>query len=297
MTTTPRFDTVDITGTNGGNAPDSCVFFMPRFWGMRTVNILNSGRRPLASVESPAYSLLGGLTGTNGVKMKLIVKFEEKEIELVNVGGVPMMTATQIGSALNIIEKNGCAKIYNRHAEEFTPEMTRIIQQGRTRVRVFNREGAWLIGMFARTPKAAAFRKWVLTALAAHVDGKTAGGEVSVREHTCALPSGKREIVLSEKAKQEIGGIVKACLGISGKPSGIRENELKGLIREVLREELAGFLLKDGVTATEPFNGNVTADGLPAANWALSIVHGAGALQSIIGQLKDKQTEAAKLLA
>lgn len=120
---------------------------------------------------------------------------------------------------------------------------------------------------------------------------------MSVREHTRALPSGKREIVLSEKAKQEIGGIVKACLGISGKPSGIRENALKGLIREVLREELAGFLLKDGVTATEPFNGNVTADGLPAANWALSIVHGAGALQSIIGRLKDKQTEAAKLLA
>lgn len=229
--------------------------------------------------------------------MKNIVKFENQEIELVNVDGVPMMTLAQIGRALEISEMTNASKLYTRHADEFTPEMTRIIKQGRTRVRVFNREGAWLIGMFARTPKAAAFRKWVLTALAAHVDGKTAGGEVSVREHTRALPSGKREIVLSEKAKQEIGGIVKACLGISGKPSGIRENALKGLIREVLREELAGFLLKDGVTATEPFNGNVTADGLPAANWALSIVHGAGALQSIIGRLKDKQTEAAKLLA
>lgn len=229
--------------------------------------------------------------------MKNIVKFENQEIELVNVDGVPMMTLAQIGRALEISEMTNASKLYTRHADEFTPEMTRIIKQGRTRVRVFNREGAWLIGMFARTPKAAAFRKWVLTALAAHVDGKTAGGEVSVREHTRALPSGKREIVLSEKAKQEIGGIVKACLGTCGKPSGIRENALKGLIRDVLREELAGFLLKDGVTATEPFNGNVTADGLPAANWALSIVHGAGALQSIIGQLKDKQTEAAKLLA
>ena len=34
---------------------------------------------------------------------------------------------------------------------------------------------------------------------------------VTVQEHTRALPSGKKEIVLSEKAKQEIGGIVKAC--------------------------------------------------------------------------------------
>ena len=121
---------------------------------------------------------------------------------------------------------------------------------------------------------------------------------VTVQEHTRALPSGKKEIVLSEKAKQEIGGIVKACLGTSGKTScALDVDVLKNLIREVLREELTGFLLKDGVTATEPFNGNVTADGLPAANWVLSIVHGASALQYIIGQMTDKQKEAVKLLA
>lgn len=37
-------------------------------------------------------------------------------------------------------------------------------------------------------------------------------GEVNVREHTRSLPSGKKEIVLSEKAKTEIGGIVKSCM-------------------------------------------------------------------------------------
>lgn len=37
-------------------------------------------------------------------------------------------------------------------------------------------------------------------------------GEVNVREHTRSLPSGKKEIVLSEKAKIEIGGIVKSCM-------------------------------------------------------------------------------------
>lgn len=227
--------------------------------------------------------------------MKSIVKFENQDIELLDIDGVPMMTLAQIGRALEASEKTNLSKLYTAHADEFTPEMTRIIKQGRTRVRVFNREGAWLIGMFARTPKAAAFRKWVLTALAAHIDGVK---PVTVAEHTRSLPSGKKEIVLSEKAKQEIGGIVKACLGTSGKASGVlKEDALKDLIRDVLREELAGFLLKDGVKATEPFNGNVTADGLPAANWALSIVHGASALQSIIGQMTDKQKEAVKLLA
>ena len=37
-------------------------------------------------------------------------------------------------------------------------------------------------------------------------------GEVNVRVHTRSLPSGKKEIVLSEKAKTEIGGIVKSCM-------------------------------------------------------------------------------------
>lgn len=35
---------------------------------------------------------------------------------------------------------------------------------------------------------------------------------VTVAEHTRSLPSGKKEIVLSEKAKTEIGGIVKSCM-------------------------------------------------------------------------------------
>lgn len=38
----------------------------------------------------------------------------------------------------------------------------------------------WLIGMFARTPKAAAFRKWVITALAEHVDGMSANGQTAL---------------------------------------------------------------------------------------------------------------------
>lgn len=66
--------------------------------------------------------------------------------------------------------------------------------------------------MFARTPKAAEFRRWVLKVLGNTVDNVYPCGEVNVREHTRSLPSGKKEIVLSEKAKAEIGGIVKNCL-------------------------------------------------------------------------------------
>nr|DAH75390.1 MAG TPA: antirepressor [Caudoviricetes sp.] len=108
-----------------------------------------------------------------------IVKFENQDIELITVDGQPMMTLPQIVGALGA-SPNQAGNLYTRHADEFTPEMTRIIKQGRTRVRVFNREGAWLIGMFARTPKAAAFRKWVITALAEHVDGMSANGQTAL---------------------------------------------------------------------------------------------------------------------
>lgn len=108
-----------------------------------------------------------------------IVKFENQDIELIAVDGQPMMTLPQIVGALGA-SPNQAGNLYTRHADEFTPEMTRIIKQGRTRVRVFNREGAWLIGMFARTPKAAAFRKWVITALAEHVDGASANGQTAL---------------------------------------------------------------------------------------------------------------------
>ena len=110
-----------------------------------------------------------------------IVKFENQDIELITVDGQPMMTLSQIAGALGTDFQNGSlSKLYTAHADEFTPEMTRIVKQGRTRVRVFNREGAWLIGMFARTPKAAAFRKWVITALAEHVDGTAANEQTAL---------------------------------------------------------------------------------------------------------------------
>lgn len=34
-------------------------FFIPVLWGMRTVNILNSGQHPIVFLESPALNLVG----------------------------------------------------------------------------------------------------------------------------------------------------------------------------------------------------------------------------------------------
>lgn len=144
--------------------------------------------------------------------MTNLVHFNNHNIELIQYNNQPYMTLHQIGGALEYARPDKISTIYNEHKSEFDEEMSCLVRRGNTRVRIFNREGAWLIGMFARTPKAAEFRRWVLKVLGTTVDKVYPCGEVNVREHTRSLPSGKKEIVLSEKAKTEIGGIVKSCM-------------------------------------------------------------------------------------
>lgn len=158
-----------------------------------------------------------------------VVEFNHQNIELISKNNQLYMSGAQIGRVIELSQNDGVAKIYGRHKSEFTDEMTITIRQGRSTVRLYNREGAWLIGMFARTPKAAEFRKWVLKVLGAVADGQS-DKPVIVSEHTRSLPSGKKEIVLSEKAKAEIGGIVKSCVAFA------------------VREELAAILSGCGKT-------------------------------------------------
>ena len=106
--------------------------------------------------------------------MSNIVQFHEHKIELLRHNGQDYMTCRQIADVLDMSCRNGATDLYNAHKEEFDEEMSCLIKQGRTRVRIFNREGAWLIGMFARTPKAAAFRRWVLKVLKTASDGPAA---------------------------------------------------------------------------------------------------------------------------
>lgn len=169
--------------------------------------------------------------------MNNIVQFNDHKIELINHNGQAYMTLPQIEGALGFSNSGkAISNIYNAHKSEFDDEMSCLIKHGRTRVRIFNREGAWLIGMFARTPKAAEFRKWVLKVLGAVVDGQQVDKPVTVSEHTRALPSGKKEIVLSAKAREEIGGITKAVVGKA--LEGCKVIEYVNPIKNILSDDL-----------------------------------------------------------
>lgn len=169
--------------------------------------------------------------------MNNLVQFNNHNIQIIERTNQLWLSSGDIALALGYEKTKSITNLYNNHKEEFDG-MSEVIDSVTSnsmsrRQRIFNREGAWLIGMFARTPKAAEFRKWVLKVLGAVADGANnaqTDKPVTVSEHTRSLPSGKKEIVLSEKAKTEIGGIVKSCVAFA------------------VREELAAILSGCGKT-------------------------------------------------
>lgn len=207
-----------------------------------------------------------------------IVEFNNQNLEIINRNGQLYLSGVQIGKALEYDNPaKAVGNIYRNHQEEFTDDMSmtldlRVIRKRDRNYlsRVYNREGAWLIGMFARTPKAAEFRKWVLKVLGAVADDKP----VIVSEHTRSLPSGRKEIVLSEKAKEEVGGIVKAVVHSEINKLFTGSELPKSDFWEVNDKDLIGALYNWHLTKnkkdTEKFQKlNATVDRLMVENAAL----------------------------
>ncbi|MFW9326937.1 Bro-N domain-containing protein, partial [Glaesserella parasuis] len=96
--------------------------------------------------------------------------FQNTAMTVISQKNKTFFTSFDLGKALGY--KNPSADIpnlYNRNADEFTAEMTALIELqtagGKQQVRVFSLRGAHLIAMFARTKVAKEFRKWVLDIL------------------------------------------------------------------------------------------------------------------------------------
>ncbi|HHF1131768.1 TPA: P22AR C-terminal domain-containing protein [Haemophilus influenzae] len=96
--------------------------------------------------------------------------FQTTSLSVINQHNQTFISARDLGLALTY--KNPTSdimRIYDRNADEFTTEMTALIEMptagGLQKVRIFSLRGAHLIAMFARTKVAKDFRKWVLDIL------------------------------------------------------------------------------------------------------------------------------------
>lgn len=109
--------------------------------------------------------------------MNISLTFNEISFTPVNHQNRLWIRAAELARALGYAREELVSRIYQRNADEFTGDMTQLIeitaehQNGvpgnlsAGRCRIFSLRGCHLLAMFARTPVAKAFRKWVLDVL------------------------------------------------------------------------------------------------------------------------------------
>lgn len=82
-----------------------------------------------------------------------------------------------LSEALGYSKAHSALNLYGLHPEEFTDRMTALVTLpsagGPQQVRIFSLRGAHLLGMFARTARAAEFRRWVLDILEREAERST----------------------------------------------------------------------------------------------------------------------------
>lgn len=136
--------------------------------------------------------------------------FQSVEFDVIQRNQLPWVRGYQIGTALGYGENADVSirKLYTRHADEFTPAMTAVVtlptEGGPQETRIFSLRGCHLLAMFARTPVAKQFRRWVLDVLDKLAEEERAKTEPV--ENPGKLPS------LSPSHRSELKGIVDAKL-------------------------------------------------------------------------------------
>ena len=112
--------------------------------------------------------------------MAQIIKFNETPLSTIERNGETFIKGADIEKALGYVNAGSVSKIFRANQKEFDATMYLLDETDlsesdksknlKARALYFNRRGAWLIGMFARTKLAAAFRVWVLDILEEKTD-------------------------------------------------------------------------------------------------------------------------------
>ena len=108
--------------------------------------------------------------------------FNDFTFSPITLDNQPWFKSSVIDSALVYKREDKVTQIYQRNADEFTEGMTQLVEIstepqnevlgnfGTGRARIFSLRGCHLLAMFARTPVAKAFRRWVLDVIERYGD-------------------------------------------------------------------------------------------------------------------------------
>ena len=137
------------------------------------------------------------------------------------------LRAADISRALGYQREDKVSRLYQRNADEFTPDMTQVIEitadphfgtehnLSEGRCRIFSLRGCHLLAMFSRTPVAKAFRKWVLDVL-----DRMAEEEQAALPHGDTLTAAEQATILTPSTaddRKPLRSLVHAWAQIAGK--------------------------------------------------------------------------------
>lgn len=124
----------------------------------------------------------------------------------------PWFRSSEIAHALGYKREDKIAQIYQRNTDEFTEGMTQLVEIsskpqnevlgnfGMVRARIFSLRGCHLLAMFARTPVAKAFRRWVLDVIEQYGDRVPVAEPVTLNDELISA-SERAELKLIVDAK------------------------------------------------------------------------------------------------
>ncbi|MBS6141775.1 MAG: hypothetical protein KH745_04135 [Bilophila sp.] len=119
----------------------------------------------------------------------------------------PWFRSSEIATALGYAREDTLSRLYYRNADEFTSEMTQVVEISvdrqfgvEGRARIFSLRGCHLLAMFARTPVAKAFRKWVLDVIEQYGDRVPVAEPVTLNDELISA-SERAELKLIVDAK------------------------------------------------------------------------------------------------
>lgn len=159
--------------------------------------------------------------------------------------------ATELARALGYSDTRKITHLYERNADEFTPEMTQVIEitdvpemgtleNLRRKARIFSLRGCHLVAMFARTPVAKAFRRWVLDVL----------DKLDAEQHAAlsAAPGPDAALPLSTtEDRKPLRALVGSWAQVSGLPFAACWNQLKAAFNLANIKELPQEWIPDAI--------------------------------------------------
>lgn len=163
--------------------------------------------------------------------------------------------ATELASALGYSDTRKITHLYERNADEFTLEMTQVIEitdvpemstleNLRRKARIFSLRGCHLVAMFARTPVAKAFRRWVLDVL----DKLDAEQHAVLTSPTPDDFTGTLSITPSSVAdRKPLRALVGSWAQVSGLPFAACWNQLKAAFNIANIKELPQEWIPDAI--------------------------------------------------